>query len=142
MLKTLLAGCPLLLALALATPAAAQATPDTLAAEVARAQPEASVDPALVGEWTLDEMTAPGVLAAYGVDVEEMTCTFSADGQAQVAMTAVQDGDPISRTRSFSFRTEDGEIIEDGDDPILYRILEDGSLELTDDEMVIRFARL
>ena len=139
MLKLMPAARLVLLALALATPALAQSSAEE--GTPIEAAEQVTVDPALVGEWELDEMTAPGVLAAYGVDVKTMTCTFSADGQAEVSMTAVQDGDPIARTRSFSFRTEDGKILEEGDEPVGYRILDDGALEITDDEMVIRFVR-
>lgn len=140
MLKLSFAARLVLLALILSTPALAQSsTEEAPPVEAVETQPD--VDPALVGAWELDELTAPGVLAAYGVDVQTMTCLFTSAGEAEIAMLAIQDGDPISRTRSFSFRTEGGEILEEGDTPVSYRILEDGSLEITDDEMVIRFVR-
>lgn len=133
-----------LLALLLAAPVMAQSSTETPAPPVEAVEPETeavTIDPALVGAWTLDQVTAPGVLASFGVDVQSMTATFSADGQAKIAMTAVQDGETLFRDRTFAFSTDDGKILEDGDDPVVYMILEDGALELIDNEMVIRFVR-
>ncbi len=139
MLKLTSAACSALLALILATPALAQSSVEE--APPVEVEQQAAVDSLLVGEWELDELTAPGMLAAYGFDVQAMTCVFSAEGEAVISMAAVQDGDSISRARTFTFRTEGGEILEDGDTPVAYRILDDGSLEITDDGMVIRFVR-
>ena len=122
---------------ALATPALAQTGP------VAPNTVEAAngVDPALVGEWRLVEVVAPGVLGDYGVEIQAITCRFSADGRAHMSMAAVQDGDTMSRQREFDFETEGQEIVEDGGDRVTYRVTDDGRLELTDDEMVVRLAR-
>lgn len=137
-----------LLAVLLAAPVMAQSSTETPVAvppvetEVVDPAPQpVTVDPALIGEWTLDEMTSPGVLASFGVDVQSMTAVFSADGQAKISMTAVQDGETMFRDRTFTFRTEDGDILEEGDEPVSYQIWDDGALQLTDGEMVIRFVR-
>lgn len=120
------------------SPEAATAATDTTALAV---EAPAQVDSALVGAWTLDEVVEAGVLAEFGVEVQAMTCVFSADGQAEISMTAVQDGETLFRDRSFAFSTDDGTIVEDDGDAVPYRLLEDGSMELADGEMVIRFVR-
>ena len=125
--------------LALATPALAQTGPEVRTDKAEVAAPP--VDAALVGEWTLERVVAPGVMGTYGVTIQAMTCRFSADGQAHVSMAAVQDGDTMSRQRAFAFETEGQEIVEDSGARVAYRVTEDGLLELTDDEMVILFAR-
>ena len=133
---------------ALATPAFAQAGPVVGPDTVQAADP--AVDPALVGEWTLARVVEPGALGDYGVEIQAMTCLFSADGHARVSMAAVQDGDTMSRQREFEFETEaamDGpadvlEIVEaSGDRRVAYRLTDDGLLELTDDGMVILLVR-
>lgn len=134
----------LLLFAVLATPAFAQSTPDAPAPEVVAdtaAADTAAVDGALVGEWTLDEVVAPGPMGDYGVEIQTLTCRFSADGQAQVSMAAVQDGDTMSRVRKFAFTTEDGQMVEDNGDRVAYRLLDDGALQMTDGQMVIRLVR-
>lgn len=134
-----------MLALFLAAPAWAQSSqeaPPPAQQAVDSADRVATVDSALVGTWTLDEVTAAGTLDALGVRVEAMTCQFAADGHAEMVMKAVQDGEAIVRDRSFAFETADGQIIQqDGDSAVTYRILDDGSLELIDAEMVVRFVR-
>ena len=125
--------------LAAAVPAAAQASADAPPPLVVTA--EAPVDSALVGEWTLESVVEAGHLGDYGVDLQAMTCVFSADGQARVSMMAVQDGETMSRQRSFDFEAEGGTLTEDNGDEIQYRVLDDGQLELQDDEVVIRLVR-
>lgn len=132
----------LLLALLLATPVLAQTSAPAATPVAGLTQTEAvTIDSTLIGSWTLDEVTDPGVLGRFGVDVQSMTATFSEDGQAEIAMTAVQDGETLFRNRTFSFSTEDGQILEEGGDPVVYMFLEDGALELIDGQMVIRFVR-
>ncbi len=136
----------LFLALLLAAPAVAQSSVDTPVAvptaEPARLGAEAAaVDSALVGAWTLDAVTRPGVLAAFGVDVQAMTATFSADGEARIVMTAVQDGEAMFRDRAFLFVTDGGQILEENAEPLVYIFLDDGALELIDGDMVVRFVR-
>lgn len=135
-----------LLVLLLAAPVVAQSSPENSAVQFpveteGDAPVQEIVDPMLVGDWTLDEVTAGGILAQFGVNVQAMTATFSAAGQAEIVMTAVQDGETLFRERAFSFTTNEGRILEENEDPVDYAILEDGSLVLTDDEMVIRFVR-
>ena len=125
--------------LAAAVPAAAQASAD--APPPAVVVTEAAVDSALVGEWTLESVVEPGQLDDYGVDLQAMTCTFSAEGEARVSMMAVQDGETMSRQRTFDFEAEDGTLTEDTGDEVQYRVLEDGQLEIQDGEMIIRLAR-
>ena len=125
--------------LAAAVPAAAQASADAPPPLVVTA--EAPVDSALVGEWTLESVVEAGHLGDYGVDLQAMTCVFSADGQARVSMMAVQDGETMSRQRTFDFEAEDGTLTEDTGDEVQYRVLEDGQLEIQDGEMIIRLAR-
>ena len=123
----------------LATPAMAQTGPEAGPDTAGVVAPP--VDAVLVGEWTLERVVEPGILGAYGVTIQAMTCRFSADGQARVSMAAVQDGDTMSREREFGFETENQEIVEDSGYRVAYRVTEDGLLELVDDEMVILFAR-
>jgi hypothetical protein len=129
----------LLLAAVLAVPAAAQSDPEPTAPPVTEAQ---SVDAALVGEWTLEEVVETGRLGEMDVEVEDMTCAFRAEGTARVEMEMVQDLDPLSHERTFSFDTEDGQILVEGDDPVGYRFLTDGRLEMTTtDGLVVRMVR-
>ena len=97
----------LVLALAaLATPALAQSSVGAPTVQAAPVAP--TVDPVLVGEWTLSAVVTGGTLDAYGVDVQAMTCVFTADGQARVSMRAVQDQEPMARQRAFAFQAADG----------------------------------
>ena len=131
---------PLLVVLVLAAPALAQSSAE--APPPVEQPAEARVDSALVGAWTLDEVSEPGLMAAYGVRVQAMTCQFTADGRAEIVMTAMQDGEAIVRDRAFDFETAGGQIVSEEDgDAVGYRILDDGALELTDDGMVVRFVR-
>lgn len=119
----------LALALLVAAPALAQSTAES---EPLVAEPDiATVDPMLVGTWTLDDVDNAGTLDEMGADIEGMVCTFGSDGSADVAMTIVQDLDTIVRQRTFGYETTDGRIVSDEDDqPMAYRFLEDGRLEI------------
>ncbi len=125
-----------LVLVALATPALAQSS-----ARAPAVQAAPTVDPALVGEWTLSEVVDPGSLDDYGVDVQAVTCVFTADGQAEVSMTAEQDGDPMSRRRAFGFEAAGGTLTEEGGDVVYYRVLAADELELVADGMVIHLLR-
>lgn len=134
-----------LTAAVLAVPAVAQSDPEpappptTPPATVAEAE---DVDAALVGEWKLEEVVEAGRLGEMDVAVEEMTCMFRAEGTARVEMEMVQDLDPLSHERTFSFDTEEGKIMVEGDDPVGYRFLSDGRLEMTTtDGLVVRLVR-
>ena len=129
-----------LVLLAVAAPALAQSSVDTAAVRVAPTA-EAPVDSALVGEWRLSSVVEDGKLEDYGVDIQAMTCTFSADGRARISMMAVQDGESMSRQRSFEFDAADGTLTEEGGNRVQYRVLEDGHLEIQDGEMVILLVR-
>ncbi len=103
---------------------------------------EAEVDTALVGAWTLEEVAEAGRLGELGVKVEEMTCAFDAAGTAHVEMEMVQDLEPLSHERTFTFDTEDGQILVEDDDPVRYQILDDGRLQITTaDGLVVRLTR-
>lgn len=130
-----------LAAAVLAVPAAAQSDLEPgPPAPVAIVSDE--VDAALVGEWQLAEVAEAGRLGDLGVEVEEMICEFGAEGTARVEMEMVQDLDPLSHERTFSFETEGGQIMVEGDDPVAYRFLDDGRLEMTTtDGLVVRMVR-
>ncbi len=120
-----------LLALAaLAAPAFAQSTPETVpvAAQVAE-----NVDPLVVGEWTLDEVSEAGYLGRMGAQIRAMRCAFAPDGTASVSMTLLQDQDRIEHSKSFAFETEAGQILPEDDAPVTYRVLADGRLQLSDE---------
>ena len=135
----------LVLALAVAAlPAAAQSTPAApeAAPPAADSVEVALFDPLLVGEWTLDEVAEGGFLARMNAEVEAMTCDFDADGTATVAMTVLQDQETTETSSAFDYETEAGQILSDTDDPVRYRILEDGRLELSDSlGLVLRLVR-
>ena len=135
---------PLALAVAvLALPALAQSDPEPgLPAPPEAPAETAEVDSALVGAWQLDEVTEGGQLQEMGVEVEGMTCAFGAGGTARVEMEMVQDLDPLSHERTFEFETENGEILIEDDDPVRYRFLADGRLEMTTaGGLVVRLVR-
>lgn len=131
-----------LAALVLAVPAAAQTTapaPSPVGPAEAGAP---DVDPQLVGAWALDEVAEGGELGQLGVEIEEMTCDFDADGTGRVEMEMVQDRDPITSERTFEFVTDDGRIVVPNDDDVTYRVLTDGRLEMTTaGGTVLRFVR-
>ncbi|WP_412068418.1 hypothetical protein [Rubrivirga sp. IMCC43871] len=131
----------LVVALALlSAPAIAQASPESGPVEAAVVADD--VDPALVGAWSLDEVVEGGRLAVLGVAVEDMTCAFGAEGTARIEMEMVQDLDPIVRERTFTFQTENGQIVVPDDDAVAYRMLDDGRLEMTTTGgLVVRFVR-
>ena len=130
-----------LAAAVLAVPAVAQSDPEAAPPPPATVAPD-EVDAALVGEWELEEVAEAGRLGDLGVEVEEMNCEFRAEGTARVEMEMVQDLDPLSHERTFSFETEGGQIMVEGDDPVAYRFLDDGRLEMTTtDGLVIRMVR-
>lgn len=126
---------------ALATPALAQSSVDTPIAPVPAAKAEAPVDSALVGEWRLESVVEGGKLEDYGVDIQVMTCQFSADGQARVSMMAVQDGESMSHQRTFGFEAVSGTLVEENGKRVQYRVLDDGHLEIRDGEMVLQLVR-
>ena len=135
-----------LAAAALALPVAAQSdpepTPPLTAADTAAVAVAEDVDAAIVGEWELEEVVEAGHLGEMDVEVEGMTCAFRAEGTARVEMEMVQDLDPLSHERTFAFDTEDGQILVEGDDPVAYRLLSDGRLEMrTTDGLVVRLVR-
>ena len=137
-----------LAAVVLAVPAVAQSdvapAPPTepVASPVLDVAVTSEVDAALVGAWTLEEVAEVGRLGDLGVEVEDMTCAFSAEGTATVEMEMVQDLDPLTRERTFEYDTEGGLIVVEGDDPVQYQILEDGRLQMTTtDGLVVRMVR-
>lgn len=135
-----------LAAAVLALPAAAQSDPEPAAppapADTAAVAAADDVDAGLVGEWELEEVVEAGRLGEMDVEVEGMTCAFRAEGTARVEMEMVQDLDPLSHERTFAFDTEDGQILVEGDDPVAYRLLADGRLEMrTTDGLVVRLVR-
>jgi len=129
-MRTLIAST---LLIALAVPASAQSTSEVAADTLAEASAAPSaVDPAVVGEWTLNEVADTGFLGRMGAQIRAMHCDFSAEGEATVTMTLFQDEDRIERSRSFEYETEDGQIVSTDDRPVGYRVLSDGRLELSD----------
>lgn len=135
-MRTLLASALLLV---LASPVAAQSTPEAVPADTLA---EAPVDPRVVGEWTLNEVAEAGTLGRMGAEVRAMRCAFAADGTATVSMTLLQDEDRIERSTSFAFETEDGQIVPEAERPVGYRVLADGRLELADPTgLVVRLVR-
>lgn len=127
----------------LAAPAFAQSTPDSVPTEPDVVETDSvTVDPEIIGTWTLEEVAEAGHLGELGVEVEDMRCAFGAEGTARIEMEMVQDLDPISRARTFSFETEDGQIVVPDDDAVTYRVLDDGKLEMTTSGgLVVRLVR-
>lgn len=137
-----------LAAVVLATPAFAQADAETDGpAEVATSPVldvlvTSEVDAALIGAWTLEEVAEEGHLGEMGVEVEAMHCAFGPEGTATVEMAMVQDLDPLRMERTFTYDTEEGQIVVEGDDPVEYEILADGRLEMTTAQgLVVRLVR-
>ena len=126
--------------LATSTPAWAQATSTPEPDSTALAQ--GVVDPVLVGEWTLVEVENEGRMAVFGAEIEEMACTFKAEGEGTVEMTVVQDRETIEADRSFKFETVDGRILVNDAEPIGYAVLETGEVRLSmPDGLVVRLRR-
>lgn len=97
-----------------------------LAAPAAFAQATASeaadVDPAIVGDWTLMKVEALGEMGRYGADVQEMWCSFDADGTGEVRLSFEQDQDVMDRARTFQFTTDGGKIESTGAPEISYQV--------------------
>lgn len=128
--------------LAAASPALAQSDADTAPAEAASAAADpAPVDSALVGEWRLESVVEGGEMEDYGVDLQAMTCVFSAEGRARVSMMAVQDGETMSRQRVFRFDAAGGTLTKESGVEIEYRLLGDRRLEIQDGDMVVHLVR-
>ncbi len=135
-----------LAAAVLALPAAAQSDPEPAAppapTDTAAVAAADDVDAGLVGEWELEEVVEAGRLGEMDVEVAGRTSAFRAEGTARGEMEMVQDLAPLSHERTFAFDTEDGQILVEGDDPVAYRLLADGRLEMrTTDGLVVRLVR-
>lgn len=119
-----------------AAPAFAQAAP-----EPAPAAPT-EIDARLVGVWTLMEVTDAGEMGRYGAQIDKMTCTFGADGEAEVAVSILQDQDRHQKEKSFQFETEGGQILADDAPPMSYQVIGGDLLELRDGTgLVLRLHR-
>ncbi|MEM1116076.1 MAG: hypothetical protein AAF845_11980 [Bacteroidota bacterium] len=130
MLRPTLAAALLLVA----APAFAQANEDI---------ERGAVDAALVGEWELMEVEALGEMAAFGAEVDDMTCAFGADGEAEVQISILQDLDTHARTQTFAFVTEAGQIVPDGAPAVEYAVYGGDLLELRDaNGLVVRLRRV
>lgn len=128
-----------LAALVVAAPALAQANADA-APPVERA---ASVDPALVGEWTLIKVQEAGEIGRFGGEIEAMSCEFDADGSAEVELTVLQDRDLHTHDQTFEFDTEDGTIVRSGAPPVQYQVLGKDLLVLRDSAgLVVQLVRV
>ena len=127
--------------LVVALPAAAQANGDA-APEVEAASAQ-TVDPALVGEWTLLKVEENGDIGRFGGEVERMTCEFEADGSAEVHLAVMQDLDLQEHERTFRFATENGTIVRDGAAPVQYEVLGGDLLVLRDPTgLVVQLVRV
>lgn len=133
-MSRLLAALALTLAAAPAFAQAASTPPPTVRA--------ADVDASIVGVWTLMEVEAAGEMGRYGAEIDSMTCTFRADGEAEVALTVLQDQDLHRKEKSFHFETEDGQILAADAPPVSYEVIGGDLLEIRDATgLVVRLQR-
>ena len=127
----------LLLAAALllvAAPAFAQANEDA---------ERGTVDASLVGEWTLMEVGELGEMGEYGAEIEGMTCSFTASGEAAVEISVLQDRDVLDKSKTFDFTTEAGQIVPVGAPAVTYAVYGGDLLELRDASgLVVRLRRV
>ena len=120
--------------LLLAAPAFAQASEDAV---------RGTIDESLVGEWTLVEVGELGEMGEYGADVEGMTCTFTAAGEAAVEISVLQDRDVLDKSKTFDFTTEAGQIVPVGAPAVAYSVYGGDLLELRDASgLVVRLRRV
>lgn len=123
---------------AVAAPATAQDAAETAAPAVASA-----IDQALVGDWTLLRVNAAGAIARYGAQIEDMRAEFGPNGTAEVRLSVLQDRDVHERTRTFQFRTANGQIVTSGAPSVGYEVLGGDLLVLSGpDGMVVELRRV
>lgn len=126
----------------LAAPVWAQADgPPEVMDETAADAP--AVDPALVGQWSLDAVDDPGTMGRFGASLASMACVFGADGQATLHIVLEQDGERYDRERTFGVQVSDG-VITSRDQPVgTYEALGDGRVRLAfPDGLVVQMQRV